>query len=101
MPRTPINYQNTIIYKIVCNDLTITESYVGSTTDFRRRKSQHKSSCNTINNSKYNQKNYIFIRENGGWENWTMLEIEKIAENLFDKIRSRFEGVLRSSGGAQ
>jgi len=44
MPRKIINYTNTIIYKIVCNDLNITDLYVGSTTDFTNRKYNHKSS---------------------------------------------------------
>ena len=33
MTRKEINYTNTIIYKIVCNDLTVTDVYVGCTTD--------------------------------------------------------------------
>ena len=31
MPKKIIDYSKTIIYKIVCNDLTITEVYVGHT----------------------------------------------------------------------
>ncbi len=42
MPRNEIDYSKTIIYKIVCNDLTITDCYVGSTTDFKTRKAAHK-----------------------------------------------------------
>jgi hypothetical protein len=38
MPKQPINYENTIIYKIVCNNLNINDCYVGHTTDFTRRK---------------------------------------------------------------
>ena len=34
-------YANTIIYKIVCNDLNITDCYVGNTTKFTNRKSPH------------------------------------------------------------
>ena len=77
MPRLPIDYSKTIIYKIVCNDLNITDIYVGSTTDFIRRKWQHKSSCNNEKSKKYNRKVYQTIRQNGGWENFTMVEIEK------------------------
>jgi hypothetical protein len=29
-----IDYQNLIIYNIVCNDLDITDNYVGSTTNY-------------------------------------------------------------------
>ena len=34
------------IYKIVCNDLSITDCYVGHTTDFVKRKCNHKIICN-------------------------------------------------------
>ena len=45
MPKKEINYQNTIIYKIVCNDLNVKDVYVGNTTDFTKRKWSHKSDC--------------------------------------------------------
>jgi predicted GIY-YIG superfamily endonuclease len=77
MPKTPIDYSKTVIYKIVCNDLNTTDLYVGHTTDFTKRKNCHKSDCNNINNKSYNLKVYKMIRENGNWENWTMIEIEK------------------------
>jgi hypothetical protein len=76
MPRTEINYNNTIIYKIVSKDVTITKCYVGSTTDFTRRKSEHKSHCNNTNSKNYNYFVYEFIRDNGGWSNWNMIMIE-------------------------
>jgi hypothetical protein len=65
------------MYKIVCNDLYITDLYVGQTTDFRRRKYNHKSACSNKDGEGYNKKVYDFIRENGGWDNWSMVEIEK------------------------
>ena len=71
MPIIPIDYTKTVIYKIVCNDLAITEIYVGSTTDFTRRKSNHKSHCKTKD-----LKIYTTIKANGGWENWSMIQIE-------------------------
>jgi hypothetical protein len=77
MPRLPIDYANTIIYKIVCNDLSITECYVGHTTDFVRMKSDHKKSCNNENHKIHNLKIYKTIRDNEGWANWSMLTIEK------------------------
>jgi hypothetical protein len=76
MPRLPIDYAKTIIYKIVCNDLSITECYVGHTTDFVRRKHNHKNRCANEKDKKYNLKIYKIIRENGGWENFTMVVIE-------------------------
>ena len=77
MPRLPIDYANTVIYKIVCNDLSITELYVGHTTDFVRRKQSHKNDCVYEAGKTYNLKVYKTIRENGGWVNYSMIEIEK------------------------
>ena len=77
MPKMPINYNDTIIYKLCCNALNITDIYVGNTTDFRIRKSSHKSKCNNPNSVEYDFKLYKFIRENGGWDNWSMVLVEK------------------------
>ena len=77
MPRKIINYLNTVIYKIVCNDLDITDCYVGNTTKFTNRKSGHKYSCITPEDRGYNYNVYQCIRRNGGWDNWRMVEIEK------------------------
>ena len=86
MPRVPIDYSKTIIYRIVCKDPTIKDCYVGSTTDFKSRKSNHKSSCNCDNRGDrvYNYNIYQFIRNNGGWDNWNMVEVEKY--NAIDKL---------------
>ena len=40
---TMVNYENSVIYKIVCRDLSIKNNYIGSTTDFRKIKINHKS----------------------------------------------------------
>ena len=72
MPKNEIDYSNTIIYKIICKDKSINDVYVGYTTNFIKRKYQHKVSCNNLNN---NLNIYSTIRENGGWNNWEMVEI--------------------------
>ena len=77
MPKTPIDFSRCIIYKIVCFDTNISDCYVGHTTDFIRRKSQHKSCCYNPNNKEYNKKVYDFIRSHGDWENFQMLQIEE------------------------
>ena len=84
-----IDYSNTIIYKIVCNDLSVTDCYVGNTTQFRQRKSQHKKNCNNSNSKKYNIPLYKFIREHDGWENFSMIEIEKYPCTDGNEARSR------------
>jgi hypothetical protein len=70
MPKNNIDYSNTVIYKIYCKDQSIQDIYVGHTTNFIKRKYQHK-----ILSSKIDNKIYKTIRENGGWENWNMVEL--------------------------
>ena len=76
MPRTPSDYSKTIIYKLCCKDVAITEIYVGSTTNFRDRKRCHKLSCNLKTHNAYNTRKAQFIRANGGFENWAMIQLE-------------------------
>ena len=77
MPRTKIDYSNTIIYKLCCKDITITDIYVGHSTDMRKRKNHHKHSCINEKSKNYNLNVYQFIHANGEWVNWDMIEIER------------------------
>ena len=70
------NYNNTIIYKIICNNSDIDNTYIGHTVNFRLRKNHHKMSCEGKGNNK-NCNLYKFINNNGGWVNFKMIEIEK------------------------
>ncbi len=72
-----MNYSNSSIYKLCCNNTEIKEIYIGSTTNFRRRKFTHKYSCNNPNDRNYNLNVYKIIRENGGWDAFDMVELEK------------------------
>ena len=67
MPLTKVDYSKTIIYKIqhVDNPELL---YVGSTTDFTRRKYSHKWRCNNTNSKEYNMKIYKMMRDNGGFD---------------------------------
>jgi hypothetical protein len=87
MPKKQIDYSKTIIYKIVCNDLNITDCYVGHTTNFIKRKSSHKFYAE--NETKSNLKVYVMIRSNGGWDNWTMIEVEKYCCNDANEARKK------------
>jgi hypothetical protein len=89
MPRKPINYNNTIIYKIVSKDITLTDSYIGHTTDLTKRKHGHKAACNNLKNSDYNNKVYKYIRDNGGWENFDVIMIEKYPCNDLNEAKRR------------
>jgi hypothetical protein len=90
MPRKPIDYSKTIIYKIEHNvDKSL--CYVGSTIDFTVRKSMHKTACVNPNNPHHNTKIYIMIRENGGWNSFQMLEIKKFPCNDSNEARAEEE----------
>ena len=71
------NYSNSIIYKLCCNDPAVLDIYVGSTTSFRARKCAHKNTCHNENNKDYQYYLYQFIRANGGFSNWDMIQIER------------------------
>ena len=57
-------------YRIFCKDKYITDCYVGSTSDFERRKKQHISKCKNENDESFCLKSYRFIRDNGDFDNW-------------------------------
>ena len=58
-----VNYNNSMIYKLCCKDLSITDVYVGSTTNFTRRKTQHRHNSNSSPKYKeYDYKVYKFKR---------------------------------------
>jgi adenylate kinase family enzyme len=84
-----VNYNKSIIYKLCCKDPEITDIYIGSTTDFTKRKWQHKYCCNNKNNKAYNCNIYNFIRENGNWDNWDMVQIEAYKADSKRDLESR------------
>jgi hypothetical protein len=89
MPKKEIDYKKAMIYKICCNDLKVKDIYVGSTTEFTKRKSSHKSKCHKENNKGFNFNVYRFIRDNGGWDNWSMVLVERYPCNDNYELKSR------------
>jgi hypothetical protein len=77
------------MYKIVCNDLSVTDCYVGHTTNFKQRKNNHRKVCNCKESKQYNYKLYQTIREKGGRDNWSMIEIEKYPCQDFNEASAR------------
>ena len=79
-------------YKISCKDKNIKDCYIGQTTNFNVRKSQHKSYTNNQKAHQYTYPLYTFIRENGGWNNFKMEILERLdwkdkREKYFTKYR--------------
>jgi hypothetical protein len=89
MPKKEIT--DYVIYKIICNDENIKDCYVGSTSNFKVRKWEHKTTCNSNTNKMREYKIYQIIRENGGWDNWTMLPIAEYKELTFIQARIKEE----------
>ena len=76
MPKVPMDYSKCCIYKIEhVDDESLV--YVGHTTCFDKRKTTHKGSCKNDNDRHYNFKVYQMIRQNGGWDAFKMIEVEK------------------------
>jgi len=82
-------YIKTIIYKIVCKDITIIDCYVGHTTNNKSRINEHKYACNNPNSKSYHLKLYSTIRNNGGWDNWDLLTIEEYPCDKKEQAHSR------------
>lgn len=87
MPKTPTDYSKTLIYKIINVNPDLKDCYVGHTTNFVKRKNYHKNDCMREGHKNYNYPLYKHIRENGGWENFAMIEIEKFpCSDLYEAL---------------
>lgn len=93
MPRLPIDYSKAFIYKLCCKDKSIDECYIGSSTNWINRKNSHKNDCNNVKLKTYNQKKYVFIRENGGFDNWEMILIHNYPCNTSQELKMEEERV--------
>lgn len=72
MSNPDIDYSNTIIYKITCKDPNIHDVYIGHTVNFVQRKKAHRRASINSSSPSHNCKVYKVIRNNGGWNNWSM-----------------------------
>ena len=61
--------------------------YIGSTVKVKNRCNRHKSVCNTATKRAHNNLVYKLIRENGGFDNWEMIVIEKKRCESFEELR--------------
>jgi predicted GIY-YIG superfamily endonuclease len=102
MPKIAIDYSKTQMYKLKHkNDDDDKNIYIGHTTNWIQRQYNHKKGCNNENNKEYNEKKYIYMRENGGWEEWRMIWIEdypcnhkREAETREEFLRCNFNAIL-------
>ena len=94
MPKLPIDYSRTLIYKIehIENESLV---YVGHTTNWDKRKGQHKYSSNNEKSKEYNRKLYQMIRNSGGWINFKMIEIMKYPCNDKREAEKREDELMK------
>ena len=69
------------IYKLADKAGEFEEIYVGSTSNLRQRKCQHKEGCNNPNSRCHMFYVYQFIRDNGTFGNWDLYELEEVRYN--------------------
>lgn len=86
---------NYVMYKLSPKNAELKYCYVGHTNNFNFRKSQHKLPCINTNHSKSHIKLYQVIRENGGWDEWEMVELEKFNGKTKLEARMREQELIK------
>ena len=89
------------VYIIRCKNLAVQDCYIGSTEDMKRRRGQHKINCNNEKRREYNFKLYQYIRDNGGWNEWEMVEICKCDIDKLRKIEQYHIDTYKSNLNSQ
>jgi hypothetical protein len=97
------DYSKMIIYKIQHQD-DENLIYIGSTTNFTKRKHLHKYCSLKPNYRDYNIKLYKMIRDNGGWESFRMIEVKpypcenkREAEKEEDRIMLEMKATMNNN----
>ena len=84
------------MYKICPKNKNLNYCYIGQTTNFTNRKRQHiKNTTNPNDKKHYHLKHYDTIRENGGWDEWEMIEIEKFNGKTKLEARIREQELIK------
>lgn len=72
------DYSNASLYMILRKNHPLDKDcYIGSTADFKMRVKSHRSNCYNPNCKDYTMKVYDYIRSNGGWDEFEMVELYK------------------------
>ena len=91
--------KNYVFYKFVCINDDISSCYVGSTANIKKRRTHHKNDCHNENGKTYNLKIYQTIRENGGWQNWKIIEFatrDNITKREAEQIEEQYRVELKA-----
>lgn len=85
----PQNYDQTVMYKLTCNDMRIKREFYGSTTDFTSKMANLKQDCTDPHSHRYNDRMFNYIRSTGHWENWSMQEIDEYPCESIQPVKTR------------
>ena len=84
-----------VMYKICPKNKELGLCYIGQTNNFVERKRHHiKNTTSESDEKHYHLKHYVAIRENGGWDQWEMVEIEKIVGKTRLESRMREQELI-------
>jgi len=85
-----------IMYKICPKNKDLNYCYIGQTTNFTNRKRQHIKNTVTESDKKhYHLKHYETIRQNGGWNDWEIVELEKFNGKTKLEARMREQELIK------
>ena len=93
-PRASPNFQNGAIYKIYCKDETITDYFIGRTTNLKATIRNLKFKCNSPKSVEYNRKHCEFIRNNGGFNNWGVCILQEYPTDNAHSLVSELQRLL-------
>jgi hypothetical protein len=95
----PEKEYNFFMYKICPKNKELDFCYIGHTANFNERQSRHIRNTYNANDAKhYHLKQYEFIRNNGGWDEWEMIEIEKLNGKTKLEARIREQELIEEHG---
>ena len=86
--------KNYTMYKILPKNAALEYCYIGHTNNFAFRKQQHRVPCIDTSHSKAHIKLYETIRNNGGWDEWEMIELEKFCDKTKLEARIREQELI-------
>ncbi len=87
---------NYVMYKVCPKNKELNFCYIGQTANFENRKRQHirNTTCET-DKKHYHLKHYETIRNNGGWDEWEMIELEKFNDKTKLEARIREQELIK------
>ena len=93
------NYAKSVIYKIVCKDLTIKDVYVDSTLNLSAKITTHKHWARNPEHQVINDRlMYSTVAANGGWDNWECILIEAHPCSNPHELRARVRHWIETLG---